>query len=737
VLTPDKTIDHVQYGWYRFRNANRRLRIIWGAAIEKSCMRRALRVLTQLLVLSFILHLLTGQAAIADTRVALVIGNAAYHHAAPLANPANDARGVVAALQRLGFEVEEGVDLDTTGMHLALRKFAERLQDADVGLFFYAGHALQVRGKNYLAPVDAKLEKESDLIFQGIDLELVLRLLEERPRTSIVFLDACRDNPLARSLALGIGRARSQMIGRGLAGIQSGVGTLIGYATQPDNVALDGKGPNSPFTTALLQNIETPGIEVRQMLSRVRRAVIDATEHQQAPWDHSSLTGDFYFKPLDLETAQTGPASAATEAGSSSSSDAIVWSVIQGSTNPTDFGIFLEKYPQSPFAAFAQSRLTALAARPEIGAPSPTPVASIEAPQAGSGGGQALPTGETGEGQAVAAVGLQAVSESRAQGDDEPESGGPTDAALAALMEEAPPSGPASETTPVVLPSIQNPPSSEPKQAPAPKPEEQDTAALTGQASSADTSSLPGVVEEARAVEQALGLSRDDWREVQRALNTLNHAAGPEDGLPGRRTRAAVEAWQRAIGSGPTGHLTASQHARLLEELAVKLAAVVTITPPQPAEGDPIKPPQPTQGGSIHECDRLAGQPSDLARVGAGVEWQDLDPKPALAACATAMQEYPDEVRFGYQYGRALLRAGSADRARLWFRTAAEAGYALAQRSVGDMYVQGLGVPRNDVQAASWYRRAAEQRDARSQYLLGIMYALGLGVTRDDALAAT
>ena len=240
------------------------------------------------------------------------------------------------------------------------------------------------------------------------------------------------------------------------------------------------------------------------------------------------------------------------------------------------------------------------------------------------------------------------------------------------------------------------------------------------------TSSAPYTVEQAWAVEQALALSRDDWREVQRALNELNHPAGPEDGLPGRRTRGALQAWQQAIGSRPTGHLTAQQHARLLEESAPKAAVVVTPGPIPSAQGAPN-----------NECDRLAGEPSDPGRVGSGVEWRELEPEPALLACTMAMQQHPNQLRFQYQYGRALLRAGLIDDARLWFRSAAEQGYIAAQRSVGYMYMKGFGVPHDKQEAAAWYRRAAEQSDSRSQYLLGMMYAIGLGVTRDDAQSAT
>src|SRR5262249_10208564 len=161
-------------------------------------------------------------------------------------------------------------------------------EKADVALVFYAGHGLQVNGRNYLVPVDGKLDKESDLLFQAVPLDVIQGLMEQSQRTNIMILDACRDNPLARNLARSMG-TRSAGIGRGLGQTQAGIGTLIVYATQPGNVALDGEGKDSPFTTALLAHLETPGLEVRQVFTRVRQSVIQSTKGKQVPWDSSSL----------------------------------------------------------------------------------------------------------------------------------------------------------------------------------------------------------------------------------------------------------------------------------------------------------------------------------------------------------------------------------------------------------------------------------------------------------------
>lgn len=231
-----------------------------------------------------------------ERRVALVIGNGRYANANPLSNPANDARAVAQVLRDLRFDVIEGMDLDRTGMEHLIRDFLEKVADAQLALVFYAGHGMQVAGKNYLVPVDAKLATAVALRFETVDVDEILIGLDDPTRTSIVILDACRDNPLARSFAARLGAARSGSISSGLAGYPTvGTGTLIAFATAPNQVALDGDTGNSPFTTALVKHLRTPGIEVQQMLTRVRIDVAAATRNRQVPWANSSLLGEVYL----------------------------------------------------------------------------------------------------------------------------------------------------------------------------------------------------------------------------------------------------------------------------------------------------------------------------------------------------------------------------------------------------------------------------------------------------------
>jgi len=262
--------------------------------------------------------MLLASSAAAQKRVALVIGNSAYVHAGALANPANDAQAIAAALQDQGFEVLLGLDLDKSGFDGKVRDFSRVLSEAEAGVFFYAGHALQVSGRNYLVPIDGALKGERDLDFETVALDFVLKQmeLEREGKTSIVFLDACRDNPIARNLARSMG-TRSAGVGRGLAQVQAGVGTFVAYSTQPGNVALDGEGRNSPFTAALSRAIRAPGRNLTAVMIDVRKEVLDATGGKQVPWDHSALTGEFYFHLASAPGAmpKIGPGESAATTG--------------------------------------------------------------------------------------------------------------------------------------------------------------------------------------------------------------------------------------------------------------------------------------------------------------------------------------------------------------------------------------------------------------------------------------
>jgi hypothetical protein len=227
-------------------------------------------------------------APVREHRVALVIGNADYA-VAPLRNPLNDARAMAAALRELGFEVLEAENAGRKAMLQRLREYRDRLRPDSVGLFYYAGHAVQVKGQNYLIPVDATIRSEAEVDEESVNLSYLLDRLEEAKNSiNLVFLDACRDNPFARSF---------RSVSRGLAQVDAPTGTLIAYATAPGRTASDGDGANGIYTEEMLRVLKSPGLKIEDVLKRVRAGVLRRTQGAQTPWDTSSLIGDFYFVP--------------------------------------------------------------------------------------------------------------------------------------------------------------------------------------------------------------------------------------------------------------------------------------------------------------------------------------------------------------------------------------------------------------------------------------------------------
>ncbi len=233
-----------------------------------------------------------GPAAKKSDRIALVIGNGAYRNIARLANPAADARAVAASLRTLGFDVVDGFDLDRRGMDEKIVAFLRGVPSAKVALVFYAGHGVQIDGRNYLVPVDVNKIARATLSFELVDMDRVLSGLDDESRANIVLLDACRDDPLTSRSTSDRGLAADR---GGLAGYSNvASGMLIGFATSPGKTANDGEGGHSPFTTALLKHMQAP-VEVNEMLRQVRVDVFNDTKKQQLPWANSSLLGQVFL----------------------------------------------------------------------------------------------------------------------------------------------------------------------------------------------------------------------------------------------------------------------------------------------------------------------------------------------------------------------------------------------------------------------------------------------------------
>jgi TPR repeat protein len=221
-----------------------------------------------------------------EKRLALVIGNSRYD-SAPLRNPVNDARAMAATLRTFGFDVAVLENASYKDMRRTILEFGNKLRDSGIGVFYYAGHGLQVNGRNYMVPVDAVIQGDAEVAVEAVDVEYVLsRMDTARNRLNIVILDACRDDPFSRSL-----RSSS----RGLASIDAPIGTLIAYATAPGRVAQDGDGPNGLYTSELLKSMKIPGLKIEDVFKRVRQSVSQQTNNKQVPWESSSLIGDFSF----------------------------------------------------------------------------------------------------------------------------------------------------------------------------------------------------------------------------------------------------------------------------------------------------------------------------------------------------------------------------------------------------------------------------------------------------------
>ena len=296
-------------------------------------------------------------AAAAD-RVALVVGNGAYAHAPKLANPVNDAAAVGAALKRLGFSVMRVENASGDALRRRLRDFGRASRGAEVAVAFYAGHGVEVGGRNYLVPVDATLANDGDVAFEAVGLDLVMQSVEGASRFGLVILDACRDNPfVSRMERAGTTRA----VGRGLARVEPTGVTLVAYAATAGRTAADGSGRHSPYTAALLEHIAEPGLDVGQMFRRVRESVESSTGGAQKPVYYGSLpsTGAYLSSP-----PPGGGVPAAVPGGQSPealvAADRVFWESISGSADAADFEAYLEAFPSGVYAALARNRLERL-----------------------------------------------------------------------------------------------------------------------------------------------------------------------------------------------------------------------------------------------------------------------------------------------------------------------------------------------------------------------------------------
>jgi formylglycine-generating enzyme required for sulfatase activity len=303
-----------------------------------------------------------------EPRVALVIGNSSYT-VSPLKNPANDADDIAQALQALNFRVTRLNNATNRQMVEAINAFGQELRKGGVGLFFFAGHGVQSRGRNYLIPVGANISSEDQLEFESVDANRVLAAMDAAGnRVNIVILDACRDNPYARSF-----RSAS----RGLAQMEAARGSFIAFATAPGSTAADGTGRNGLYTQHLLRSLKEPDSDIDKVFRRVTAEVSRASAGRQVPWIAHSLTGDFYFR-LEIKV----PASAPGAIADPRADDRALWETVKDSNNPDELRAYLEQFPNGLFAAVARARLKSLAStgRPPAASAPPPQVVTVAPP---------------------------------------------------------------------------------------------------------------------------------------------------------------------------------------------------------------------------------------------------------------------------------------------------------------------------------------------------------------------
>ena len=284
----------------------------------------------------------------ATRKVALIIGNGAYTNVKKLKNPPNDAADVAKALKELGFELVgdgAGLNLSQREMKQRIRDFGAKLRNGGVGVFYYAGHGVQLNGHNYLLPVELAVESEADLEDAAVDLQFVFNNLRDASNgLNIVILDACRNNPF---------EGKTRDVRDGLAEVRAATGTLIAYATAPGSVASDGEGRNGTYTASLLKQLKKPDVEVLDMFRQTREEVFAVTKQKQVPWTNESLIGRFCFSGCGVTPAAVKPATVTTN---DAAFELEYWNAIKDSSDPEEYRGYLAKYPNGQFADIARRR---------------------------------------------------------------------------------------------------------------------------------------------------------------------------------------------------------------------------------------------------------------------------------------------------------------------------------------------------------------------------------------------
>jgi uncharacterized protein len=665
-----------------------------------------------------------GNAA-TEPRVALVIGNSAYADI-PLANPVNDARLMSETLRGLGFDVVEVLDADQNTMKYAIIEFGEKLDTAGkdaVGLFYYAGHGLQVGGENFLVPIGAHIKKESHVAIEAVSAGWILGEMEfAGNRMNFVVLDACRNNPLTRSF-------RSTT--RGLARMNAPRGSLVAYSTGPGDVSSDGVGANSPYTTALARALLMPSISAERMFKQVRDWVASETGNQQVPWEESSLTGeDFFFSSVGSAGQQTEVV-ATTTRSTTAVQETLFWETIKDSDDPIDFEDFLATFPDSIFAGLANRRLKKLGGGQTI--------AALEQPDA------VRNTDPAADPTATAAVDFDTGWEAYERGDFE--------AAYAAWH-------PLAEQGDIIAQYNIASMYDNGQGVAEDKSEAARWYRAAAEQGDVDAQFSLGFMydygegveqdygEAVRwyraAAEQGLsnaqfslgvmydygeGVSEDDVEAVK-----WYHAAAEQDDADAQFNLAVMYDYGNGVA---LDDVEAVKWYRLAADQGLANAQYNLALMYDYGEGVAEDDAQAAQWYQKAVDQNHAKAQFNLALMydyGNGVA---LDDSRALVLYRQAAEQENPEAQFNLaiMYDTGEGTAVDDAKAVKWYRRAAEQGHSGAQFNLGLMYDNGEGVEVNDIKAVEWYHEAAAQDHVNAQYNLALMYDYGEGVSLDDAEA--
>jgi TPR repeat protein len=654
-------------------------------------------------------------------RVALVIGNGRYQHLDQLANPANDARAVAASLWNLGFEVIEVIDADLGQTLAAMTTFASRLRPGMEALFYYAGHAVQWNGANFLLPTSARVGSNADLLTQAVDAGAIVQVMENAgARLNLLILDSCRDNPFPDGIAEG---------SSGLAEMRGQKAEmLIAYATAPGTVASDGEGRHSPYTAALLEHLEEPGLEVAILFRRVRSSVRQATEANQIPWVSSSLENEFYFRPaaqpaIQLAALGGSPTDTLGMLPPSVVVELAYWQSIKESRDPSELGAFLERHPDGNFADLARRKLEQLSGWEPDPARTPADADDSGPPDATSGVIESF----IGVGPVALDLGLPANVDPgrlRVRLDQLPGNGMLTLGANEVLV-----SG--DRLTTSMLDELRFQPHRGSRSA-------QDRLRYTVLDGSSEVARGDLVITAGLHPCDVLGGHPHDPNRVSNGVR-IELVDEP----------AAIAACRRAVEQFPDVPRFAEELGRSYRAAGDYRQAMIwhrraADTGYSAAQVSIGKMYQYGLGVPVDDAEALrwygaaAEQGDSWAFVSLGIMARDgrgvpRDPAEALRWFARAAKAGNDWAftNLGRMYVGDYGVPQDVDQAIAWFRRAADMGEPLAQITLGRMYRDGEGIAQDHPQAVRWYRAAAGQGFAHAQARLGRLYEAGEGVPQD------